>query len=85
MYANRVAVMRIQASCTVRRYAFFSVVSFHFVLSVVDQLATVSVQWVAYCQYFTATVACIHVGDMPTPWSKPQITPPVRSQLRCVR
>jgi hypothetical protein len=55
--ANRVAVMRIQASYTARRYnAFFSVDSLHFVSSIVDQLAT---------------VVCIHVGDMGRPQITP--------------
>jgi hypothetical protein len=57
MDANRVAVMRIQASYTARRYnAFFSVDSLHFVSSIVDQLAT---------------VVCIHVGDMGRPQITP--------------
>jgi hypothetical protein len=60
MDVNRLAVMKIQAS----RYAFFSVVSFHFVLSTFDQLATVAA--VRYIIIVHASVACIHVGDMPT-------------------
>jgi hypothetical protein len=72
---NRIAVMRIQASYTVRRYAFSSVVSLHFASSIVDQLATVVVGYVY-----------IHVGDMPIPWGRPQITPlPGNSSVVCVK
>jgi hypothetical protein len=73
MDANRVAVMRIQASYTARRYAFFSVDSLHFVSSVVDQLATVVV----------GMYTCRRHDFLE---GRPQITPlPGHSSVVCVK
>ena len=80
MDANRIAVMRIQASYTVHRYAFLSVIA------LVQQRLPPSRLIHRRPASHSSSMCTVHVGDMPTPWSRPHITPlPGHNSVVCVK